>query len=1314
MNDSHDPGTAPRRSQARRIGRWVSALILTLVLLVGAALIAVFSFEQSTLRPLAEHLVEQITGRALSIEGELDARAGRIVSVRAGGISLANANWGSSEKMLRIGEAEISIDLWQLFDGALAIDNVAISHGELLLEADDQGRSNWAMGSGDAQSQTASEGPGALALLVFGAELSDIDIKVINPAMIRPLDIHLDSVVQSAEQGNELHATVAGTVDDRAFDVRVRISPLTELLAAGEVDFDIDADFAAVTLDASGHLDSLLSPRQATLHISLVSAQTSHIVTLFGLPEVFNGAAELKASMLPSDDHHRLDVSASIGTFNLDAHARLQALDTIDGASIELSAGGPDLAAAAKLAGVNGLPSQPFKIGSQLDLSGKRLQIGETYFNVGDTQLTAKGAMNRFPELEGTDLNLQLVGKNYLEFSELLGLAQVAKLEPKPFEVNAELEYVARDQQKFTARVTLADINGEFGGRLTEYPAFVDSHLDYRIDGLKGALIERLLGRRTQIDGPYTLQGAVRRTRTGFSIERTSLSFGANQLHISGLIGNDPLRKDSDLSARYHGPDLDKIAAIAGYSGFVPAGTSEITLAARAQADGIHLDSLSARIASSRLKASGLISLQADLAGSRVNLALAGEDIGHVLPPDLLSYVDPQQSFELAGTLATSSGRLAIDALKARLGETRLEATGSVSRSQPMTDTSLTVTAHGPDLAAIIPEQMVPYPLPADEFSVSGGVALDKNGLALDDVKAAIGADRLGVSGSIPLDTPLDGLNLVIAASGTNLAGLVPFEIEQIDLNKLAYKIDGNIQLAGGILSLRKLDFSTPRGRVAGDLSISLADPHKFGQFDLEAHGDKLDEFVVALPDYQPAAVPFDLNARGSWDDKKVSVENGVLKLDNATIKVQGVVDLPPNQTETRLLLSAHGDSLADLGEVKGLVLPPEKFHIEASLLGDANKLAIPEFDVGIGESDLRGSIKIEFAEKPDIKIILKSELFDLAKLLPSEDSQAEVEAPPKPLAGDGRVIPQLPVPVDQLNRVNMVTDIILGELRLPGQTLRNIEIDLSLQDGDLIVSQLKSTATEGILTAQFRLTADGDRVVTSGTLEGNEIVFSSEEVVEDVGRSSPQQDLYLTFQTEGATSRELAANLNGFAQLTGGTGRLKNNFLLGLFGSFFEELLSAINPFVTKEPYTNISCFGAYAEIVDGLVSTNPGAVLRTDKLDMFASGQIDLKSEQVKLRFDTSARSGIGVSLADFVNPFVGVGGTLARPRLGVDPKNAMFEGGVAYATGGLSIVGKSLFNRWFGAKDPCVQLANQAEEYLNAKKVNQQREQDAAEKE
>jgi len=1303
---------ATRRSRASRIGSWLSRLILALLLIVCTVLVAVFSFEQYSLRPLAELLVERATGRAFSIDGDLDARAGRIVSLRAGGIRLGNADWGSDDDLLSIDEAEISINLFNLLDGVVAIDEVVVTGAKLLFEEDEQGRSNWAMGSDDAPSAPSSEGQGTMALPIVHSQLTDIDITVISAALPRPLEIRLDSVGHSVDQGNEMRTTVVGAIDSRPLNLQASIGPLTQLLDAGAVDFDIKADFEAIALEINGHLDKLLAPRQASVHVSMASAEISQIFTTFGLPEVISGAAELKASMLPSGDHHTLELAVSSDNLKLDAEARLRALNTIDGTSLTVTAKGPDLAAIAKLAGLKGLPSQPFNFESSVALSGKQLTIGETKFDTGDSHFTAKGTISQFPRLVGTNLQLHLVGKNYLEYAELLGITGAAELQPEPFEVHTSLEYSVQDEQQFTARIKLADVSGEFSGKLTGYPTFVGSHLDYRLDGQGDALIQRLLGRPTLIEDAVTLQGKLKRIRSGYDVESSALSFGANQLEVSGLIGEDPLRSDTDLSMRFHGPDLKKITTIAGYTGFLPAGNAEINAAARAQDNGIHVDELTAKLGRNTLKASGLINLPVGVAGSRVKVALVGVDIADVLPPDLLAYVDPQQPFKLTGTLATDTGQLTISAMQARLGEVTLEASGTVSTQQPLTDMSLTVDARGPDLAAIVPQQLVPYSLPAEKFSVAGGVALTENGLKLDGVNALIGADRVGLSGTIPLDTPTDGLDLSVTASGPDLGAVIPLQLGQLDFTELAYKIGGNIQLAQGLMSLRQLDFSTARGRLSGQLSVSLENPRQFGQFDLEARGDNLAEFSPAMPYYTPAAVPFDLNARGSWDSKKVSVETGTLQLDDTSIEVQGEVNLPPEATATRLVLSARGDSLADLGQFKGLILPPDEFRIDASLQGDANGLQIPELNARIGESDLRGSLQIGFAEKPEIRIKLESDLLDLAKLIPPEDNSLEVEASAQPETIDGRLIPQLAVPVDQLNRINLETRIRLSDLRLPNHKLQNVEIDSNLQEGNLTVSRFKATATEGKIIAQFQARADGDRIVTSGKLEGRDFVLSNmDESVE--GSIFPRQDLKLEFETAGATVRELAANLNGHALFTGGKGRLHNSRALGLYGQFFTELFSSVNPFATREPYTNISCFTAFAEIVDGVAQIDPGSVMQTDKLDMYTRGYIDLNTEQVRLRFDTAARKGIGISTSDFINPFVGVGGTLASPGLGVNPKSATFEGGFAVATGGLSIVAKSLYSRWFGAKDPCALLETNAQQYLQEKQLAKEK-QDAEQQE
>jgi len=63
-----------------------------------------------------------------------------------------------------------------------------------------------------------------------------------------------------------------------------------------------------------------------------------------------------------------------------------------------------------------------------------------------------------------------------------------------------------------------------------------------------------------------------------------------------------------------------------------------------------------------------------------------------------------------------------------------------------------------------------------------------------------------------------------------------------------------------------------------------------------------------------------------------------------------------------------------------------------------------------------------------------------------------------------------------------------------------------------------------------------------------------------------------------------------------------------------------------------------------------------------------------------------GLGLSFSDLVNPFIKLGGTLARPTLALDPEGALLEGGAAVATAGISFLAKRFNERFLKAKDQC----------------------------
>ena len=82
-------------------------------------------------------------------------------------------------------------------------------------------------------------------------------------------------------------------------------------------------------------------------------------------------------------------------------------------------------------------------------------------------------------------------------------------------------------------------------------------------------------------------------------------------------------------------------------------------------------------------------------------------------------------------------------------------------------------------------------------------------------------------------------------------------------------------------------------------------------------------------------------------------------------------------------------------------------------------------------------------------------------------------------------------------------------------------------------------------------------------------------------------------------------------------------------------------------------------------------------------------LGTERLDLGFQTKPREGLGLSVGGIINSLFRVRGALARPAIEIDPAGTAKKTGFAFATGGLSIVAKSLFDRLSAEADMCRKL-------------------------
>ena len=192
------------------------SLLFVLVLVIGAALIVPAFVNWNSYKPEIAAQVEKLTGRALTIEGDIALQLLPTPALRAEGISLANLDAGSTPQMLTLEALEVSLQLRALLALEWKVSGITLVKPRVLLEVLPDGRVNWALGPQRLSRREQQAQP-------FSATLAQQIIPIQQPAAPPPLAITLDRV--KIEDGSLVFF-------DRRSGARAQIGQLAAILSA--------------------------------------------------------------------------------------------------------------------------------------------------------------------------------------------------------------------------------------------------------------------------------------------------------------------------------------------------------------------------------------------------------------------------------------------------------------------------------------------------------------------------------------------------------------------------------------------------------------------------------------------------------------------------------------------------------------------------------------------------------------------------------------------------------------------------------------------------------------------------------------------------------------------------------------------------------------------------------------------------------------------------------------------------------------------------------------------------------------------------
>lgn len=841
----------------------------------------------------------------------------------------------------------------------------------------------------------------------------------------------------------------------------------------------------------------------------------------------------------------------------------------------------------------------------------------------------------------------------------------------------------------------ILDIEGRLGratvdatARLPDLQSFERFEVTAQASGSDLGRILALAGFEGVREAPFAIDIEASRQDALLEIERAHLELADATFDFTGRLPAFPGLDAGSASLEISGSDFSRLRELLRLPG---AADGPFSLGLKLDSDASGEETLRIALTSTlvSLEAGGRIADDRNYLGSDLSFTLRSESLARIGQAYGVAQL-PDLPMTISGSMVVEENAIRLPGpLTAEMDGSSLRLEGSIARAPRLDGSRLSFRLDAPDLARLVGMFAVAEQVPPLPIDMGGELSIDRDSFVFHKVSGDFGQSSLGVDGTLRLGARLAGSEFNLTSSGPAFEELVA-HIPNFDVQPGAYDLSGRLEFAEDALRFEGVDLSRPRGRARANATIGLSRPEAFIDFDISAQGERVRSLLPALGPFEFDDAAFSVTARGGLRGARLALDRFDVEIGQATVAARGDLDLAPGGRPSDFEFELSVPSLARLGLLEGRRPREQGLTIAARFRGDRQAVSADNLVVSLGDSDLRGSLRLQKGDVPNLEFELESDLLRIAPLL---EAAADYEAQPE--FDDGRLIPDIKVPFEAMKSLNATVAVDIGELQREEHVVHAVTLRVELRDGGLYVHEAGFRSGDGSLRARAALQPAGGSGKASLALKAENLTLG---IVGLGGDSSAKAGIDVNLEAVGTDVRALAGSSSGVIFLDARNLVVPSNtFLTRLYGDMLNEILETINPFVKSESETQISCIVLPIEIDDGRLGVNPEALLQTDKVRIVSDASINLKSEKIEMSFRTTPKKGLTISAGEILNPFVMVVGTLAEPRLAVDAKGTLISGGAAVATGGLSILAKATWERLARSKNPCQTAAGQGLENL-----------------
>jgi hypothetical protein len=297
--------------------------------------------------------------------------------------------------------------------------------------------------------------------------------------------------------------------------------------------------------------------------------------------------------------------------------------------------------------------------------------------------------------------------------------------------------------------------------------------------------------------------------------------------------------------------------------------------------------------------------------------------------------------------------------------------------------------------------------------------------------------------------------------------------------------------------------------------------------------------------------------------------------------------------------------------------LPAQPFSAKARIKAQAGQLDLLAIKAISAGSEVSGEVHIGLGERLRIDASLSADTLDLTPFLARSPDPAPKRAEALPLEG--------------LKALDGSLKLSAGKVLIDDFEIDDGTLDARLDAGHLVLS---ANAIRGGLSLDLQLRPGQTDwqfdLHHKGKLNLGQLIKATNQQT----LSNVPVGVEMRMNAVGASVPQLLRSADGRIELVLGAGQLERKASKLPFGGVVVSLLDTLNPtrlsaVRVRKDLLSLQCAVLQFDIADGIATSKRGLALQTDKLNVLGGGAIRLETEELRLRFKTVKRTGVGLSL-------------------------------------------------------------------------------------